>query len=426
MPRTIAICVVVIVLMAAGRASAQDTSNIEVMLGGYGDITLDGTTYRCTNADFASGACPELTAPIGSTLTFTAAPAPVTGPETTDPAPDPAVFPSSFVGWSRPECEGAGPSCTFTVEDDPEAIVAHFSPVWLEVLVAGEGTVAANGETSSCTTGRCIMGPFVAGTRVDVTATPDPVWGFGCDPFDSDLLAGHCVIEMSNIRNFVSVGFQDLEPDAQPPYNLSKPVTVKRAGSGEGRVTGKGTDAGGVDWSIDCGSDCKLKGIQYQTRVRLRADEAAGSTFERWSGPPCGGQTICTFTAGKYPTVRATFSRHASASAASLPSSSTLGSQVRSEPPFDASLVRVAARGRRAKRKIVVTLTTNRSARATLRLTRRGRRVTGRSFALPAGTHTIRVKVPRRARAGWYRMSLAVTAADGTRESFAKRLRLRR
>jgi methionine-rich copper-binding protein CopC len=53
-------------------------------------------------------------------------------------------------------------------------------------------------------------------------------------------------------------------------------------------------------------------------------------------------------------------------------------------------------------------------------------RVTGKTFSLSAGTHTIKVKVPRRARAGRYRVSLRVTAADGTRKSFAKRLHLRR
>jgi hypothetical protein len=443
MLRTIAIGFAVIALAAAGAegAIAQD-SDIFVIPSGYGEIALDDGSFRCASADLASTGC-ILNRPIGSTLTFTAAPEPVTGPEPgTDPDPNPPVQ-SSFVGWSRPECEGTGP-CTITVDDNPDAIAAHFTPVWLEVLVNGVGTVTADGATVAspdCPDGRCIIGLFQTGTRVSVTATPtqEPLttgWGFGCDPFDSDLLAGRCVIEMANIRNFVSVGFQGQTPSAQPPYNLSKPVIVKRAGSGEGRVEGSGTDAEGISWRIDCGSDCKLTGIQYQTRVRLRAIEASGSTFERWAGPPCGGQTVCTFTAGKYPTVRAAFSRNASASASSASSSSSSsdpGPGPGSDPgpgpgsaPFSVSVSRATASGRRAKRRIVVTLTTNRSARATLRLTRKGRRVTSRTFALPAGTRTLTAKVPRGTRAGWYRLSLDVTAADGTRKSFSKRLQLRR
>jgi hypothetical protein len=89
------------------------------------------------------------------------------------------------------------------------------------------------------------------------------------------------------------------------------------------------------------------------------------------------------------------------------------------------SVSRVKVSGRRAKRKITVTLTTNRSARATLRLTRKGKRVTAKSFTLPQGTRAISLKIPRRTRPGWYRISLGVRAADGTVKSFAKRLHLR-
>jgi Divergent InlB B-repeat domain len=439
MLRAIAICVLVIVLAALrlDAASAQTTSSIEVMLGGYGEVVTDG--YSCTVADFESGACPPLPpAPIGSTLTFTANPVPITEPGTGNPVPVPS---STFVGWSRPECQGTGP-CTMTVADDEEEIVAHFSPVWLEIIDpenAATSVVVSGPEPTYCTPPdsppNCMTALYENGTRLDVTATPPNALAFGCDPFDSDLVAGRCAIETSNIRNFVILAPAGTEP-AEPPFNLRKPVTVKRAGSGGGRVQGAGTDASGTNWSIDCGTDCRLKDIQYQTRIRLRAIEASGSTFERWAGPPCGGQTVCTFTAGKYPTVRATFSSNASASASSSStssSSSNPGPGPGSDPgprpgsaPFSVSVSRATASGRRAKRRIVVTLTTNRSARATLRLTRKGRRVTSRTFALPTGTSTLMAKVRRGTRAGWYRMSLNVTAADGTRKSFSKRLHLRR
>jgi hypothetical protein len=426
MSRAIAICVVVaFALLAAGArpAFAQDAA-IYLIPSGYGKITIDdGSADSCGSADLANGCI--VSRPIGSTVRFTATTEGVTGPQSGDPDPNVA---SKFVGWSRPECEGTAPTCTITVEDEVEPVVAQFTPVWLEVLINGDGTVAVNGQPfSSCTTGRCVIGYFDNGATVNVTSvTADPHWGFGCDPFESDLLAGRCSIELSNIRNFVSVGFGvGFEPDAQPPYNLSKPVTVRRAGRGEGRVHGNGRDAEGVDWQISCGSTCKLNGIQYQTRVRLSADVADGSTFDHWSGPPCGSRTVCTFTAGKYPSVRATFDRTASVASVSPPASSAPASGT-GAAPFSMSVRRVKASGRRATRKITVTLTTNRSARATLRLTRKGKRVTAKTFTLPQGTRAISLKVPRRARAGSYRISLGVTAADGTVKSFAKRLHLRR
>jgi hypothetical protein len=51
--------------------------------------------------------------------------------------------------------------------------------------------------------------------------------------------------------------------------------------------------------------------------------------------------------------------------------------------------------------------------------------VTAKSFTLPQGTRAVSLKIPRRTRAGWYRISLDVRAADGTVKSFAKRLHLR-
>jgi len=67
-------------------------------------------------------------------------------------------------------------------------------------------------------------------------------------------------------------------------------LTVKKAGSGTGKVTGPG---------IDCGSDC---GELYEegTKVTLEAKADGGSTFAGWSGA-CSGTGTCkvTMTAAK-------------------------------------------------------------------------------------------------------------------------------
>ncbi len=266
-----------------------------------------------------------------------------------DPRPNPPVA-SQFRGWSRPECTSTGP-CTVKTAAAEEWVVAQFSPVWLEAVVAGSGTISAGNVQRTCSDDRCVMGLFNAGTQVTVTARPATAgaatkFGFGCDPYESDLSNGRCVVDMSNVRNFVSVGFGGAEPDGSPPFNQAVDLKVARAGNGQGRVQGSGqsADLNAGPWNIDCGSACDVNGLQYQTQVRLRAVKSDGSVFERWTGPPCLSQETCTFTAGKYPKVIAIF---------------------RKEQAFSAAVLTVTATGRRATRAVVARLKTNDSATVT-------------------------------------------------------------
>ncbi len=137
-------------------------------------------------------------------------------------------------------------------------------------------------------------------------------WDFGCDPYESDLSSGRCVVEMSNIRNFVILFGE--EP-VQPPFAVRTDLKVDRGGDGQGSVTGSGPSAepGQPGWSIDCGSDCDEELVPYQTRVRLTARPGTDSEFDRWTGPPCLSQQVCTFTVGKYPNVHAIFNEKAAA-----------------------------------------------------------------------------------------------------------------
>ena len=274
--------------------------------------------------------------PVGTPLTFTATPAPIRVPEVGDPEP-PASSQSQFVGWSRPECGSSG-SCVVQAADEQEYVVAQFTPVWLEVIPFGSGTVATDGNPLVCRVDatKC-TGLFGAGVRVTVTAQPIPPptnWSFGCDPYESNLAAGRCSVTMSNIRNFVIVGFENT-PDPFPPFNVSTTLKVDLAGEGQGEVKGSGSSAAqGETWSIDCGAACEQKGLQYQTQVRLRATAADNSDFDRWAGPPCLSQTTCTFTAGKYPKVRAIFRKKPSAAP----------EPARPSPPPDVELTKVADR----------------------------------------------------------------------------------
>ena len=389
--------------------AAAGTSEVNIVLSGYGDVTVKGADapYTCTNDRFAGSGC-SLSVPAGTTLTFRATPRPVQAPQpSSDPRPNPPVA-SGFQGWSRPECTSRGP-CTVKTAAGGEWIVAQFSPVWLEALVGGSGTIDAGGVRRTCTD-RCIMGLFKAGTRVTVTGRPTTPgaptrWGFGCDPYESDLSSGRCVVNMSNDRNFVSVSFDGSDPDPNPPYNKAVNVKVARAGDGQGQVQGSGqsADLGAGPWSIDCGVACDVAGLQYQTQMRLRAVEVAGSVFERWQGPPCLSEDTCTFTAGRNPEVIAVFRK------------------VRS---FSVTVRTVEATGTRGTRAVGARRRTNGTARATLRLLRNGRTLSRRSFDVAAGTRRLTLPVPGSVKPGWCALTIEVVGSDGTTRTFRKWLRL--
>jgi len=73
-------------------------------------------------------------------------------------------------------------------------------------------------------------------------------------------------------------------------------LTVKKAGTGSGTVSGTG---------IDCGTICTAS-YTSGTSVTLTATAASGSTFTGWSGA-CTGTAICTVAMSAAQTVTATF-----------------------------------------------------------------------------------------------------------------------
>ena len=331
----------------SARAAAA-TSEVTVVRAGYGDIRVEGAggtlVLDCTSELDAKDekiGC-TFSVPTGTALTFTAIPRPV---ESTDGTTSltPAVQ-SEFVGWSRSECK-AKPTCAVKTAADQEWVVAQFSPVWLEALVTGNGTVSASGKSQTCKDFSCqlVMGLFKPGAPMTVTGQPTTAgattrWGFGCDPYESDLAGGTCVVNVSDARNFVSVSFDGSDPAPRPPFNQVVHLKVERGGNGQGKVEGSGKSAGLDDppWSIDCGGACDFDRLQYQTQVRLRAVEVAGSVFDSWAGPPCLSDETCTFTAGRYPKVVAIFRK-----------------------PFATTLVSAKVIGSGTTRAVVVRLRTN-------------------------------------------------------------------
>jgi hypothetical protein len=416
-------------LLAAGSSALgapAATAQVVVVLGGYGEVTVDGTSYKCTNVDFQSGACPELSVATGTKLTFRARPTTVRAPEPAeDPPPSPAVD-SRFVGWGHPECESAEP-CTIEVKSEAEWVVAQFTPVWLEVIAAGTGTVVVGSTTKVCSDDRCIMGLFEAGRPLTVTAGPVPVnWGFGCDPYESDLANRRCVVSMANIRNFVTVGFGGAEPDEQPPYNLAATLRVSLAGDGRGKVAGSGKNADptGEPWNIDCGTKCEAD-VQSQTQVRLRATaEGNDSEFVRWAGPPCASQSTCTFTVGRYPKVQAVFRKVQQQAPPPLPPPPPPPPAPPPPPPpgpeppptvaLDSRLFKVSVVRSGAQRVVAARLWVNQPASARAQVKRGAKTLADRTFQLSGGTRTVRLPLRKAATAGpaWLAITLRARPAQ--------------
>jgi len=386
-----------------------------VVRAGYGDIRVEGAGGKliltCTSEldekDEKVGC--TFSVPTGTALTFRAIPRPV---EDAGGSPVSPVVQSDFRGWSRPECKatGAPPTCTIKATADVEWVVAQFSPVWLEALVNGGGTVVAGGSRQTCAEFGCqlVMGLFKPDEPVTVTGVPTTAgatirWGFGCDPYGSPG-TGRCVVHISDARNFVGVSFDGSDPAPRPPFNQVVHLKVERVGAGSGQVEGSGASAGLDDppWSISCGGACDFDRLQYQTQVRLRAVASAGSVFDSWAGPPYLTDDTCTFTIGRYPKVVAIFKTRGGATA----------------------LLAASVRGTGNTRAVVVRLRTNGAVHANLRLLRNGRRLSQKSVDVAAGTRNLTLPVPTGVKPGWYALSVEVVVPGAKTLSFRKWLRL--
>ncbi|HEY5708394.1 MAG TPA: hypothetical protein VIS51_03275 [Solirubrobacterales bacterium] len=103
----------------------------------------------------------------------------------------------------------------------------------------------------------------------------------------------------NEVQPFDVVAFGSLEHACLGVCNPTEfELTVKKTGTGTGKVTGPG---------IDCGSDCSEL-YEEGTKVTLEAKEDGGSTFAGWSGSGCSGTGKCEVTMSAAKEVTAEFS----------------------------------------------------------------------------------------------------------------------
>jgi hypothetical protein len=247
---------------------------LTVARAGSGTGTVTGTGVDC-GAD-----CAE-TVPQGTQVSLTAT----------------ASSGSTFAGWSG--CDStSGPSgnvCSVTVTAH-RTVTATFTLVAQNFLL----TVAHGGTGSGTVTGMGIAcgtdctESLPSGTQVTLTATAAGGSTFGgwtgCDS-TSGAGGSVCTVTLTAPRT-VTAAF------TLAPQN--EPLTVARAGTGTGTVTGPG---------ITCGTDC-AESVPRGTQVSLTATAAVGSLFGGWSGCDStsgAGGSVCVVTLMGPRTVTATF-----------------------------------------------------------------------------------------------------------------------
>ena len=199
---------------------------------------------------------------------------------------------STFAGWSGGGCSGTG-ACAVTM-GAAQSVTATFTrnSYVLTVRKAGTGGGAVTGTGIDC--GNDCSESYASGTVVNLTATPEADstfagWsGGGCSS------TGACAVMMGAAQSVTATFTRN-----------SYVLTVRKAGTGGGAVTGTG---------IDCGNDCS-ESYASGTVVNLTATPEADSTFAGWSGGGCSGTGACAVTMGAAQSVTATFTPVANFSA---------------------------------------------------------------------------------------------------------------
>ena len=262
-----------VVLMDGGKTV---TANFELLRtltvsragAGSGTVTSDVGGINC-----GTGCSTQVA--NGTLITLSAAP----GPD------------SSFTGWTGAGCSGTG-TCQVTM-DAAKSVTATFGlvehPVTVSTNGTGGGSVSSSPSGISCPS--TCSGPFVQGTNVSLTATPDANSTFtGWTGTDCSGSLPTCPFTVSGPRSATAT-FTAIT------HTLTVDVTP---GQGSGSVT---SDVG----SIDCpATDCDDVYAQ-PTVVTLTAVADPGADFAGWSGGGCSGTGTCQVTMDQARSVSATF-----------------------------------------------------------------------------------------------------------------------
>ncbi len=238
--------------------------DLAVMRLGPGTGTVMGGPISCGLTCTAS-------IPSGTLVTLTATPGVASG----------------FMAWSGCDTT-SGTTCTVVVTSMRSVSVTFSALPTAPLTVAKNGTgsgLVAGGPIDCGATCSALVN---AGTMVALNATPDAGSTFGSWA-SCDLTMGSTCIVTVSVPRTVTATF-----DAMP---VSYPVTVIKAGTGSGTVTGG---------AINCGTVCATN-VPEGTMLTLTATPGAGSTFSSWSGCDSVSGAVCTVNVNAARAVTASF-----------------------------------------------------------------------------------------------------------------------
>lgn len=210
---------------------------------------------------------------------------------------------SGFGGWAD-ACAGAGTAatCLVTADQARTARVAFGALRTLTVSGAGDGTGTVRstpgGITCALRAGATCSAPYLDGTTVTLTATPDSTdsfvsWSGDC----AGTTTPTCTLTLDRARA------------ATARFARPRALTVGVGGTGEGSVTAtvNGVALPCVPGSSTASGTCTAS-VPFNAVVTLTATPDANSTFTGWSGA-CSGTGTCSVTADEARTVTAVFAR---------------------------------------------------------------------------------------------------------------------
>jgi fibronectin type III domain protein/List-Bact-rpt repeat protein len=311
-----ALTTLTVAALALGAGNTTDaTVTLQVAPRGPGTVSAEpiggGGDHPCVEQE-GSADC-RWSYERGTTVRLTAA---ADGPD------------KSFFGWSDQEC-GTDNPCTVKLDDDLTSIVAVFSPLMLGVKFSnndGGATVSANPAGQPCALddlndAAVFCSAYPPHTRVALTVkpgtTPFRSWKENGDYLCEPRNATTCTIAVEDQPTWAGARFAD-DAEPQPPTTITVEFKLRKSGNGSGRVTAS---------RLDCGTVCTAN-FGFGRAIALTANPDDGSLFDGWNGVCARTQLTCTFPAGPITSIRAAFTRDATAPTA--PGVPVIGSRTRS------------------------------------------------------------------------------------------------
>lgn len=354
-------------------------------------------------------------------------------PRPTEPQDEGRVY--SFAGWSAEECAGQNP-CRLVMPDGPLTISAIFSPAEFGIVVkdsdTGNASVTATanpaGKALTCTkeaTPAC-RGWYAVGTELTITANPGSgkfnSWHRNCEGTDR-----RCVVTTAGY-GWASAEFNDAGA-ANIPDRIPARVNVVVGGASGGKVVSSRSPNFGD--AVDCPPTCNAR-FYLGEPVTLTASGTA--QLSTWGAACAGAASSCRIYAGVRNPVRATFQATqvtttqpttTQATTTQVTTTTTTITGTTTDRTAAARLVRVAVGSQRGRRTVVATLRLERRFVGRMVLVRGTRSLASKGFQLRAGSHRLKLLLPRGVRPGWTSLRITLRDARGDVVTLRRAVRLR-